>query len=830
MLENGYGEDTITEAFGGVQIIEEDLGYLPLTTPYKVLNVIETFADVPEELTAGITISLGSSSKLVNVLGGEAEFSESFLTPDIYGKRITIAYAPATAEDEAIIEKYGGLFNVPAYLVKLKPGLYVDGEVVAWGNPVAAGATQRYNINIKDIAKSHNDENESNIITAGGMYTVSIDYGTISTDELKKLSENIKELESYISEENIYTESAMGELLDSVSKAYFSQLDMYNSFVAGQNEVIQTRDLSLGIVGFAANGVYSFGKVAELNEGGIFLDICHDVHSVVSLNNNDIDEKEYMLQTGIYASAMEHGVLEQFTGVESVSTIKTLNYAVANNIPIHTITDKNYKEEIGKLKVESSVLDDIKTAVNKGKIVIIAEETITINQWSGSGYMVLDPDTFACGYMISGGLSGGSMTFGQMLGEYVSYVLTGIVYMVMWELVTTTLLAMMPCGWVFALQLAINFAQVLMIMSAVTEMIALVVKYMQTGDVYYLQELLVQIASFATLSIVANLAADKLSLLKEKVVEEIDNAGLRGVCFVAGTLIMTATGLMPIEDVKQGDMVKSFNPGTLEVSAKEVEATFIKETSKLTHVSVGNEEITTTPNHPFYVIDRGFVEAGKLRAGDILCTVNGKKVIVEWVQHEYLESPVNVYNFSVADNHTYFVGENSVGVHNVCTTNTNLQNINDFIKGEKHFKDVIGDYANLYTDLVKSNKQWEWNQFPGVELLGNTEKATIRQYAIDNGLLPKVEITKVKGLRYGEADFKGANLVVEEVYLPQEYWKLSDKAQFDYCNAKIGGARDGYTWHHSLEPGIMQLVETGIHNMYTHNGGRTTGMWAEGKR
>lgn len=59
----------------------------------------------------------------------------------------------------------------------------------------------------------------------------------------------------------------------------------------------------------------------------------------------------------------------------------------------------------------------------------------------------------------------------------------------------------------------------------------------------------------------------------------------------------------------------------------------------------------------------------------------------------------------------------------------------------------------------------------------------------------------------------------------------NDKAQFDYCNAKIGGARDGYTWHHSLEPGIMQLVETGIHNMYTHNGNerQACGLKAKGK-
>ena len=46
---------------------------------------------------------------------------------------------------------------------------------------------------------------------------------------------------------------------------------------------------------------------------------------------------------------------------------------------------------------------------------------------------------------------------------------------------------------------------------------------------------------------------------------------------------------------------------------------------------------------------------------------NGKYVTVEKVQHEFLEVPVKVYNFEVQDFHTYYVGRNSVLVHNACS-------------------------------------------------------------------------------------------------------------------------------------------------------------------
>lgn len=162
-------------------------------------------------------------------------------------------------------------------------------------------------------------------------------------------------LKTIATEANLYTDTVMGEMLNSIAKAYFTQLDQFNSVAAGQYNVIAARDLSVGIVGFNVNVVYTFNRPTELNEGGIFLDIGRDVHSVISVENNADNEKKYMLLTGMYASAMEHGVIEQFTGIESVSTIKVFEYAGKNNIPIHSVTKDNLSDELNVLKVSDKV-------------------------------------------------------------------------------------------------------------------------------------------------------------------------------------------------------------------------------------------------------------------------------------------------------------------------------------------------------------------------------------------------------------------------------------------------------------------------------------------
>ena len=135
-------------------------------------------------------------------------------------------------------------------------------------------------------------------------------------------------------------------------------------------------------------------------------------------------------------------------------------------------------------------------------------------------------------------------------------------------------------------------------------------------------------------------------------------------CFIAGTTILTATGLVAIEKLAAGDKVISTNPDTLETAEKTVLETYVRQVDKLVHITINGEEIVTTDNHPFYVQSRGFIDAGNLLVGDKLISVNGDDLIIEDYQIELTEEPVSVYNFQVEDFHTYFVGECVVWVHN----------------------------------------------------------------------------------------------------------------------------------------------------------------------
>ena len=158
-------------------------------------------------------------------------------------------------------------------------------------------------------------------------------------------------------------------------------------------------------------------------------------------------------------------------------------------------------------------------------------------------------------------------------------------------------------------------------------------------------------------------------------------------CFVAGTMILTATGLVAIENIKAGDKVISTDPETFETAEKTVLETYIREVNKLVHPTINGEEIITTFDHPFYVREQGFVNACEIWVGAQLLDVNNNILVVENTRFELVKKPVKVYNFQVEDYHTYHVGENEVWVHNA-DYEIELSR-SEYPESAKHIEDAI---------------------------------------------------------------------------------------------------------------------------------------------
>lgn len=137
-------------------------------------------------------------------------------------------------------------------------------------------------------------------------------------------------------------------------------------------------------------------------------------------------------------------------------------------------------------------------------------------------------------------------------------------------------------------------------------------------------------------------------------------------CFTAGTKVLTDEGEKNIEDIEVGDMVlaKDEDDPNGKTAYKEVTALYRNQRDDIIKLHVGEQIIETTDNHPFWVEGKGWVFADELQVGDKLQKADGSKLTIDKVEFVKLDKPVTVYNFTVADYHTYYVTDLGIWVHN----------------------------------------------------------------------------------------------------------------------------------------------------------------------
>jgi hypothetical protein len=137
-----------------------------------------------------------------------------------------------------------------------------------------------------------------------------------------------------------------------------------------------------------------------------------------------------------------------------------------------------------------------------------------------------------------------------------------------------------------------------------------------------------------------------------------------GCSFTADTLVFTEDGARSISEVREGEYILAYNEETGETDYYPVLAVWAHEDEDILYLTIDGEVIITTVDHPFYTDDREWVAAGDLSVSDKIVSVDGSLGTVQDVASD--TDLLLMYNFTVGEAHTYFIGESGWLVHNDC--------------------------------------------------------------------------------------------------------------------------------------------------------------------
>ena len=386
-IKNNYPDSSVFHGVSGNVIKRLYFGYIPGRYPYqRLMETATRFVEIPDNYRHKVRFEIMNEY-------GEYELTYTISCPELAGKSVSLFYAPATASDESTIESYGGLYNTPAYLVNLKPQLRIDNEVKAEGGAIGFGNDQTFTMVFIHPSFGEIDRVE-NMFTAGAWYGIAFDYqkvpGELTMEHSDRLIVLLDSLDLSDTTEVIVPEEWWAEeFLYSIGLGYFSMVDV----------------------------TFLFGVPYEVSLSGMSIDVDRDIENGFSVYNSQDAVKRFTKIRGYEGSYWEYRIFELWLGIPSVSTVKALQVASSEGIPIYDIDRSNINDILPQLSIPDEVKDEITNAVNTGLMAKVSAQSITLNDWEGVGYILYDPSTYSGDYRIYGGISGGSTTEGVKKGD-----------------------------------------------------------------------------------------------------------------------------------------------------------------------------------------------------------------------------------------------------------------------------------------------------------------------------------------------------------------------------------------------------------------------------
>lgn len=414
---------TAGDVIGSKVIIERDATELPSALLYERVIVSQAITEVPDDLRYKFVFELQDTFD--NPL-----LTHTMNTMDVAGQALAVSFNPATEADQDVFfsllpqepQPGEGLPHI------IQAGLFdVVGEFTVDGQVIASSAAMRFGQVLRTkkgyYIPGRGWSTTVNPIITGEYQAIGLDYQGVSPQQMETLRANLEVTKAKLEAadfDGMTKHQVVGDLLQSAVMSYLAMTDVQSRLSAQSNDMVYYREPSYGTFQTNAKTNGILDTVANVEMTGLLMDMDSMRFSTECKSNCWGNWKSFNQNLGSTYSAFEHLIPEQlFSGdealVEGISAVKALAVALQKGQRIYTF-DENNLGYLADLTIEQAIKDEISAAVAEGRVATVHQGSINYAGWSGVGYTIVDPETGAGSYKISGGANGGEVSFEDQVG------------------------------------------------------------------------------------------------------------------------------------------------------------------------------------------------------------------------------------------------------------------------------------------------------------------------------------------------------------------------------------------------------------------------------
>jgi PKD repeat protein len=395
-------------------LIPEVMNILPASMQFDQKKITHEYTAMPDDLKHKVRfIASDPRSPAPGSL-----FDITLNTMELSNRQIAISYEPETVEDQEIIDSYGGLDTTPAYLVRLRPVLKIDGAMVVAGRDGMPMGTD-YELAI-ELISPNGTERVANTQITGNLAVVGITAGRVtpSSSPLPQEGGNAGASGGAPSEGD-----DAETILFKEASSYIDRWNRAEDELASLLHLVIARPLPVVVtVGGVVDVTYLLDMPHGFEWKGLYVDAglrateVTPSQSPLPQGGSQERQKAFMQISALQGSVLENRIFEDDLQVESVSTAKLMqlcNQQQSVGCQLVIIDKSNIDSVLPTLTLDENMAGDIRNAVNQNLVVRIPQRksnepsAISYLDWTGMGYIKEDPTTGEAGYMLSGMLAGG---------------------------------------------------------------------------------------------------------------------------------------------------------------------------------------------------------------------------------------------------------------------------------------------------------------------------------------------------------------------------------------------------------------------------------------